>query len=215
MFCLLLLDIMSSDTYSLLDMMSTKNSRTRILDAALKLITRRKGADVSMAEIARASGLSRQSLYLHFRDRANLMVALVRHTHGKLVTAEPLRRLKGAPTGSIALRTWILLQAEMNPGIWPVACSLEAVRRSDPGAELGWQDRQKHRLGECRQIVRRLHREGTLKAGITQQTAADLLWSITSLRTWEELVLERGWTAARYEQQLTQLLTDALVHDVT
>jgi AcrR family transcriptional regulator len=193
--------------------MSTKNSRTRILDAALQLITRRKGADVSMAEIARASGLSRQGLYLHFPDRANLMVALVRHAHGKLVAREPMRGLKGAPTGLMALRTWVSLQARMNPGIWPVACSLEAVRRSDPDAERGWQDRQKHRLGECRLIVRRLHREGTLKAGITQQTAADLLWSITSLRTWEELVLERAWTAARYEQRLTQLLRDALVND--
>jgi len=195
-------------------MLSIRNSRTRALDAALELITRRKGADVSMAEIARASGLSRQGLYLHFPDRANLMVALVRHAHEKLVTREPMRSLKGAPTGLVALRIWVSLQARMNPGVWPVARSLEAVRRSDSDAERAWQNRQMHRLGECRQIVKRLHREGTLKAGITQQTAADLLWSITSLRTWEELVLERGWTAARYEEQLTQLLSDALVNDV-
>lgn len=195
--------------------MSTTNSRTRILDSALELITRRKGVDVSMAEIASASGLSRQGLYLHFPDRANLMVALVRHAHEKLVTREHMRRLEGAPSGLMALCTWISLQARMNPGVWPVACSLEAVRRSDPDAERGWQDRQMHRLEECRHIVKRLRREGMLKDGITLQTATDLLWSVTSLRTWEELVLERGWTAARYEQRLTQLLSDALLNDLT
>jgi hypothetical protein len=124
-----------------------------------------------------------------------------------------MRRLKGAPTGLEALRIWVSLQARMNPVVWPVARSLEAVRRSDSDAERGWQNRQMHRLEECRQIVKRLHREGRLKASITQQTAADLLWSITSLRTWEELVLERGWTAARYQRQLTQLLGDVLVND--
>jgi len=190
--------------------MSTRNSRIRILDAALKLITRRKGADVSMAEIARASGLSRQGLYLHFPDRANLMVALVRHAHGKLVAAEHVRRLREAPTGLMALRTWVALQARMNPGVWPVASSLEAVRRSDPDAERGWQDRQMHRLEECRRIAKRLRREGALSAGITQQAATDLLWSITSLHTWEDLVLQRGWTAAQYKQRLTQLLSDVL-----
>lgn len=194
-------------------MLSIRNSRTRTLDAALELITRRKGADVSMAEIARAAGLSRQGLYLHFPDRANLMVALVRHAHEKLVTREHMRRLKEAPTGLMALRTWVSLQARMNPGVWPVARSLEAVRRSDSDAERGWQDRQMHRLEECRRIVKRLHQEGMLRASITQQTAVDLLWSITSLRTWEELVLERGWTAARYERQLTQLLIDAMLND--
>lgn len=194
-------------------MLSIRNSRTRTLDAALELITRRKGADVSMAEIARAAGLSRQGLYLHFPDRANLMVALVRHAHEKLVTREHMRRLKEAPTGLMALRTWVSLQARMNPGVWPVARSLEAVRRSDSDAERGWQDRQMHRLEECRRIVKRLHQEGMLRASIRQQTAVDLLWSITSLRTWEELVLERGWTAARYERQLTQLLSDAMLND--
>jgi len=125
-----------------------------------------------------------------------------------------MRSLKGAPTGLVALRIWVSLQARMNPGVWPVACFLEAVRRSDPDAEQGWQDRQMHRLEECRQIVNRLHREGTLKAGLSQETAADLLWSFTSLRMWEELVLERGWTAAQYEQRLTKLLRDALVNCV-
>lgn len=40
--------------------------------------------------------------------------------------------------------------------------------------------------------------------------AADLLWTLTSLRTWEDLVLERGWTAAEYEKRVTDRVLDAL-----
>jgi hypothetical protein len=40
--------------------------------------------------------------------------------------------------------------------------------------------------------------------------ASDLLWTLTSLRTWEDLVLQRGWTAAQYEERMNRLLQAAL-----
>ena len=55
-----------------------------------------------------------------------------------------------------------------------------------------------------------MHQEGILKPGLSQEEATDLLWSITSLRMWEDLVLERGWTVAQYERLIGQLLRDAL-----
>jgi AcrR family transcriptional regulator len=55
------------------------STRRRILVAALDLITRHGGADVSLADLARAAHVSRQALYLHFTDRSALLVALVRH----------------------------------------------------------------------------------------------------------------------------------------
>jgi hypothetical protein len=40
--------------------------------------------------------------------------------------------------------------------------------------------------------------------------AADLLWSLTSLRRWEDLVLERAWSAKQYERYVTALCMEAL-----
>jgi len=193
--------------------MSSTNSQARILDAALALITRRKGADVSMAEIAKAAHLSRQAVYLHFADRADLMLALVQYGHEKLGVAERLRKLEQAASGVAAMKLLVSLQASTHPSIWPVARSLEVVRRTDEAAERGWQDRLKHRLEVCRQIVTRMHNEGALKRGVRPEVATELLWSITSLRAWEDLVLERGWTAEQYEERITALLCDALVRD--
>ena len=193
--------------------MSSSNSNTRILDAALALIQRRKGADVSMAEIAKAARLSRQAVYLHFADRADLMLALVRYAHEKLGAAEQLSKLEQAPNGVAAMNLFVSLQARTNPSIWPVARSLEVVRRTDEAAERGWQDRLKHRLELCRRIVTRMHNDRALKRRVSPEVATELLWSITSLRAWEDLVLERGWTASQYEERITTLLCDALVKD--
>jgi AcrR family transcriptional regulator len=191
---------------------SSNNSRDRILDVALALITKRKGADVSMAKIAKAARVSRQAMYLHFADRADLMLAVVRHADEKRGLENEIRKIAAARTGVAAMGEMVSLQARMNPGIWAIARALDAVRRADEAAEQGWQDRLKHRLSGCRQIVARLHQERTLKPGISQEEATDLLWSMTSLRTWEDLVLERGWRAAQYEERVTRLLCDSLTN---
>jgi AcrR family transcriptional regulator len=187
-----------------------RTSRTRILDAALSLIETRGGADVTMAEIAAAAGLSRQGVYLHFSDRAELLLALVRHVDEKRGLHQEVRRVIEAPTGISAIEEMVSLQARLNPKVWAVARALDAVRRQDPEVERSWQDRLASRLRGCREIVGRLAREGNLRSGLSEREAADLLWSLTSLRTWEDLVLERRWSPEQYRKRLTALLLGAL-----
>ena len=192
------------------DTVSSKNSRTRILDAALSLIARRGGADVTMAEIAKAARVSRQAVYLHFRDRGALFVALARHADEKRGLADELRKIAEAPTAVAAVREMVALQARMNPRIWALARAFDTVRRTDPAAERSWQDRLQHRLEGCRAVVTRLQHEHALRRGLDAHAAADLLWTMTSLRTWEDLVLQRGWTSASYETYVGGCLLAAL-----
>src|ERR1700745_2137516 len=99
-----------------------------------------------MADIAKAAHVSRQAMYLHFADRADLMLALVRYADEKRGLDNEIRKIAEAPTGVAAMREMVSLQARMNPGIWAIARALDAVRRTDEAAERGWQDRLKHRL---------------------------------------------------------------------
>jgi hypothetical protein len=94
----------------------------------------------------------------------------------------------------------------MNPKIWPLARMLDAARRQDEAAEQSWQDRLQRRLTGCRKIVDGLVRDGTLRRGLTPAVAADLLWALTSLRTWEDLVLQRRWSPEQYERRLCEVL---------
>src|SRR5580765_1740539 len=185
-------------------------TRRRILDAAHRLLVKRGGADVKLSDVARAARVSRQAIYLHFADRAELFTAVVRHGDAQRGIPAEVQRIMDAPSGVDAIRAMVSLQARLNPDIWPIARAFEAVRRLDAAAERSWQDRVAHRLEGCRAIVARLAREGTLRAGLSEQVAADLLSTLTSLRTWEDLVLERGWPPEQYETCVGQLAVNAL-----
>ncbi len=193
------------------DTMSSVDSRDRILDAALKLIRNRGHATVTMAQIAKAARLSRQAVYLHFADRAELMAALTRHVHESLgLPAVIQRMMTDTPTGIGLIETDVSMQARFNPAVWAVARAVDAVRRTDAAAERAWQERLKSRLDRCRVIVARLKKEGSLRPGLDPSIATDLLWTMTSLRMWEDLVLEREWSPEQYQRYVTNVLIGAL-----
>ena len=187
-------------------------TRRRICEAALRLIVKRGGADLPLADIARAARVSRQALYLHFKDRAALFLAVAQHVDDKRGLPEAIRGLQQASTGLDALRLVAATRATLNPEIWPLARILDRVRGEDSAAEITLQNRRMKRLGSCRMIVEQLARDGSLRTGLEPAIAADLLWALTSLRTWEDLVLVRGWTAAQYEERLVATLLRVLTN---
>jgi AcrR family transcriptional regulator len=191
-------------------MVSSSTTSARVLDAALALIAQRGEANVTMAHIAKAARLSRQAVYLHFADRSALMLAAARHLDERLGLPEEIRRIEEAPTGVAMIAAMVSLQARRNHALWPLARAVDAVRRTDPAAERTWQDRLENRLRGCRAIVARLRRERTLKTGLGPAVAADLLWSLTSLRMWEDLVLQCAWSAEQYVTYVTALCLEAL-----
>ena len=118
--------------------MSSSNAVGRILDAALALITKRGDAHVTMAHIARAAHVSRQAVYLHFADRAALMVAVARHLDATRGLPVEIQRIAGARSAVEMVEALVSLQARSNPSLWAVARAVDAVRRTDPAAERAW-----------------------------------------------------------------------------
>jgi AcrR family transcriptional regulator len=178
--------------------------------SGLALITKRGDAHVTMAQIARAARVSRQAVYLHFADRAELMVALARHLDAELGLPAEIQRIADATSGAEQVEAMVSLQARTNPSLWAVARAVDAVRRTDPAADRAWQDRLDARLAGCRHIVARLESEANLHEGLDAPSAADILWTITSLRTWEDLVLGRGWSPQKYQRHVTRFLLATL-----
>ena len=52
---------------------------------------------------------------------------------------------------------------------------------------------------------------GHLRAGITVDQAADIMWTYSSPDLYDLLVLRRGWTADRYGQFIGHALIHALL----
>ena len=186
------------------------DTRTRILDAALELMRAGEG-ETSLGQIAKAAGVSRQAIYLHFNDRADLYLALVGYVDERRGIGEAVRRLMEAPSGEAALAEAVAMQARMNPDLYPIASAMDAVRRQDPAIEAAWRDRLDNRLRAARVVAERLKAEGALRPDLDPDTAADLAWTLLSLRMWEDLVILRGWDAERYEREVGAMVRRAIL----
>lgn len=186
-------------------------TRRRILAAARELLEETPGAGVSMSQIATRAGVSRQALYLHFADRTTLFLDVSRMADTEARTPARQRRVDEAPSGREALRETIALQAWLKPHLRGIATALDVLRRTDPAADAAWKEREHARLGRCEEVVKRLYDEGDLAARWRVATAAQCLWAVTSQRVWDDLVVDQGWSSARYRAHLTELLEAALL----
>lgn len=184
-------------------------TRSRIVRAVLSLIEQGNVA-ISMSAIAREAGLSRQALYLTFSNKAELFIAVLRYADGQRGIVEEQARIRAAATGRDALLAIIDRQARLSPGYKRLADAFELLRRQDAAAEEAWRDRQGDRLAGCRAVAARLADEGALRPDLDPTTAADLIWSVTSSTTWDDLVVTREWTADAYRQHLAELLMRCL-----
>jgi hypothetical protein len=54
---------------------------------------------------------------------------------------------------------------------------------------------------------------GTLRAGLTAEAAADVIYALQSPAVHDSLVIDRGWPAAAYTDWLADLLARALLDD--
>jgi hypothetical protein len=97
------------------------------------------------------------------------------------------------------------------PEIHGIAMALLAARETDEAVAAAWDDRMGVVYEACRDIVERLHRDGTLASGWSLEEAADVLWTMLSIRSWESLVLERGWPVRRYVGRMQELTKRAFV----
>lgn len=185
-------------------------TRNRILEAARELLEDH-GLPITMAQVAEEAGVSRQALYNHVGDRSGLMVQLVAHLDEVLGLAELARPITEAATGRAALEAMVAVHATYHERIIGFTRQAEALRHGDPAIDAAWQDRMSGRRRAHHAIVRRIADEGDLAEGWDVDTAAVLFHTVTLPRTWDELVVERGWTTDQYAAHMTRLLTRAFV----
>jgi AcrR family transcriptional regulator len=182
----------------------------RILDNALELTRADGDAVPSMSAIARATGISRQALYLHFPDRAALLLALVEHMDAREGLEGAIAAVEAAPDGRAQMRAWVEMQASRNPGIAPLARALDQSRHEDDPSATAWRDRTANRMRGATDIVQRLRREGHVHRSWTTAEAAAVVWELASFRVWDDLVNEAGLPPARYVEIVTTAALAAL-----
>jgi AcrR family transcriptional regulator len=180
-------------------------TRDRILEATWRLMVERVGRNVRMGDVARGAGVSRQAVYDHFGSRAELMVATVRYGDGVLALNQRLRRYRAASSGEERLEAYVEFWGNYIPEIYGIARALLAEREGDEAVAAAWDDRMRAVYDACRDIIERLRRDGALVPGWPTDEAADLLWTMLSIRNWESLTRERSWSVDHYVGRMQDL----------
>jgi AcrR family transcriptional regulator len=189
---------------------TSRDTRARILDTAWGLV-RERGVDaVTVAEIAAATGVSRQLLYVYFENRAGLLVAMARRHDvrsgfagraaeaGSLPPVEALERL---------LRLWFAYL----PEILPVARALEAAAINGDEGGVAWRDR----MGDLRELfaaaMARVDGDGRLAEGWTVPAATDWVWARAQPSTFQHLVGDRAWPPGDYTERAVRSVLSEVV----
>ena len=187
-----------------------ENTRTRILNAAWTLLESGE-AKTRMSDFAKGAGISRQALYLHFPSRAELLIAVTRHVDAVKGIDDRLAASRAATTGRDRLDAFVAAWGNYIPEIHGVGRALMAMQDSDPEAAAAWDGRMQAVRAGCAAAVAALQADGDLTPDLTPEQATDLLWTLLSVRGWEQLVRTCGWPQARYVAVMTRTARRSLV----
>jgi AcrR family transcriptional regulator len=187
-----------------------ERTRTRILEAAWSEVRRRGTAEVTIARIAEAAGVTRQLVYFHFGNRAGLLTAMARHRdETSALPAEAAASRRMEPVGGLErlLRAWFVHV----PDILPVSRALEAAMITGDEGGSAWRDRFAELHETLRIAFDRLARRGLLADGWTVSTATDWSWAAVQPAAWDYLVEERGWPPEEFVDLTIDLVLGRLV----
>lgn len=158
-----------------------------------------------MQDIAKAAGLSRQAVYLHFGSRAELLVATTHYADEIRGLDERLRRWEAATSGVEQLAEWVAFWGNHLQEIYGVAKALLAMRDTDEAAAAAWNDRMTAVRNSCRTTIAALDRDGMLASEWDCDRAVEVLWMLSSVRNWEQLTIECGWSTNEYVEWMQAL----------
>ncbi len=187
--------------------MSSENieTRTRILQATIRLLEQYGGKGVRMGDIAKETGISRQAVYLHFASRTELLIAAIRYTGDMLDVDGRLAPSRAATSGVERLRLYIEFWGNYIPEIYGMAKALMMAQDTDKAAAAAWQDRMLAMRDGCRAAIDALHSDGMLAKGWTRPRATDALWTMLLVPNWENLTSECGWSTKEYIRRMTDM----------
>ena len=190
--------------------MSSEQTKTRILDTTWKLLEKRIEKN-RMSDIAKAVGISRQALYLHYPTRAELLIATTKHIDTVKKVNQRLELSRTAGSGVERLHFFIKAWGGYIPEIHGISVALRNMRKNDKAAAEAWDDRMQAVRHGCQAAVVAIAKDGKLKFDLSEQIATDILWTLLTIENWEKLVINCGWLQSAYEEKMIELAETALL----
>lgn len=187
--------------------MSIKSAKTRnrILKTTWELLEGSNGAEVRMVDIAKAAGLSRQAVYLHFPTRSELLIATTIYLDEVKHVEDHLLASRTAESGIERLDAFIDWWGNYIPEIHGIAKALMVMQDTDEAAREAWNGRMQAVRHGCLAAINALKLDNVLTSDYTVKQATDILWTTLSVRTWEHYRHECGWSQKQYIKNIKNI----------
>ena len=187
------------------------DTRVRIVEATRQLLQSDGYAQMTIDAIAQRAEVSAQSVYAIFKSKTGILRELLDQAAFGPDYESAVQRALSARDPVTRLR----LAAPIARGIHESqSATLDLLRGAGVVApELAKLERQK----ECQRYERQ---EGTiallrdshkLREGLDYTTARDIFWTLTGRDVYRMLVQERGWSAQKYQDWLSDILVRSLL----
>ena len=174
---------------------SPDETRRRILDTVYERLQEAPSEGIAVDQIARMAGVARSTVYLIFGSRAGLFDAVGEDLMQR-GGFERIVRAVAHPDAREHLREGFRAGMHTYAAIRDAARVLYSMSALDPDAVGGAIQREdENRAGGMTYLAKRLAEQNVLRADVTAEQAADLLWILTSFDTFDLLYTGRGMSA--------------------
>jgi AcrR family transcriptional regulator len=192
---------------------SSEATRGRILDALEQRLREAPTEPVSMDEIATRAAVARTTVYLTFGSRAGLFDALATELWNRAGLAN-LTEAVAHPDAREHLRGGLRAGVEIFVALRDVAVALFSMSALDPESVGGAMVRlEERRWGGMEYLAQRLGEQGQLRADVTVEEAADVLWVLAGFASFDALYTGRGMTGDQVARTLTAMAERTLCRD--
>ncbi|MFJ9027503.1 TetR/AcrR family transcriptional regulator [Streptomyces sp. NPDC102274] len=190
-------------------------TRRDIIDAARRLFLERGFAQVTVAEIAREAGTAVKTVYVSAGGRLDILRETVHRAAAHSGAQETVKRIRGTEDAVSAIALLAHRTRLSNEEHRESIAILYSALPVNDAAEALWDEGTSIYTSALREIASHLKGLGALRAGMTVERCADVLWFCFGLAAWRTLVDDCGWTWDEAERELAVMATKMLLKELS
>lgn len=192
-------------------------TRQQIADAALKMFTERGYAGATIEAIAEEAGVSGETVYATFGSKKKVLHHLMNISVGgddtdvPLLERPELQAMMREPDQKTQVAMLAYGCAQIMERVTPIIDVMRMAAKTEPDIAVLLEHFLDERWQNMRILVGHIAAHGPLNPAVDEDQAADLVWTLSSAEVLSLLRNERGWSAQRYADWLTESLQRLLL----
>jgi AcrR family transcriptional regulator len=192
-----------------------RQTRRAVIAAAHDLFVTEGYGRTTIADIARAAGVSAETIYATFKNKATLLHRVWDSTIGgddeEVVFHErpEIKAIRAEPDLAKRMMMHARMSTTTARRIAPLVLAVRSAAGTEPSAHEMLAEMDRQRYAGMGVMAAEAAKTGQL--AVSEQECRDVVWAMTDGVLWHQFVVERGWSDGRYAGWLGRVWVATLV----